>query len=119
MMSGAGLPCVTVELGTLRRLIAAARLDGCATWAEAVRKAEDDVRPWAAQIPADQHTVEVSTRVLAKIAEAAESVADAHADDGAPWTRLVDADLAEVAALCRTPLRWRRPDGANRDARFG
>jgi len=92
---------VDVDLGMLTRLVAAAHLPGCRTWAEAENKAEDDMQAWRAQLPAHQDRVEVSSQVLAQIADAASVVMDRHGGERDLWTRLVAADLATVTGLCR------------------
>jgi hypothetical protein len=97
---------VDVDLGVLMRLLAAAHLPGCRTWAEAEDKAEADLSCWRAQLPARHHLVEVSAQVLAQIAEAAAAVVEQHSADKSLWARLVAADLETVTVLCQD-LGWR------------
>lgn len=96
-MSPSVMRSVTIDVATLRRLIAASYLAGCATWAAA----EDDVRPWTAQIPSGQHRVDITAVVLAQIAEAARAVLDADAADDGQWPQQIREDLTEVSRLCR------------------
>jgi hypothetical protein len=93
-------PYVTIDRDALLRLVAASHLAGCADWAEAEDKAEQDLRPWAARIPPGDSRVEVTTVVLAQLAESAQSVLDAHVPDDAAWPRLVHDDLEKVLTLC-------------------
>jgi hypothetical protein len=96
---------VDVDLGVLTRLVAAAHLPGCGTWAEAEDKAEDDMKAWRAQLPACQHRVEVSWEVLAQIADAACAVMDRYSAEQELWTRMLAADLEAVTGLCHDAAR--------------
>jgi hypothetical protein len=98
------LAAVDVELDTLRHLLAAAHLCGCADWTEASNKADEDVRFLVAQIPAGDRRVEVDARVLGDIADAAKATLAAHTGDRAPWKDQLVADLQQLALVCPGPV---------------
>jgi hypothetical protein len=93
---------VDVELDTLRHLLTAAHLAGCADWAEAAGKAEADVRPWLTQIPAGHRRIEVHPLVLRDVAEAARAVLVTRGRDQG-WREQLAADLEQVARICPGP----------------
>jgi len=95
---------VDVDLGVMTHLVAAAHLPGCGTWAEAEDKAEDDMKAWRAQLPACQRQVEVSSEVLAQIADAASAVMDRYSAEQELWARMLAADLEAVTSLCQDAL---------------
>lgn len=97
---------VDVGLDTLRHLLTAAHLIGCASWAEAAGKAEQDVRPWLVREPAGKGRIEVIPAVLAQLAEAAQAAMDACGtrDGHSAWAALVTADLLQVEPLCRAGI---------------